>query len=142
MLSTEATSLIAWWGASLSTLLAFVKLWELWRDRFRLEIGYHFVGNEEIGNSILIRNLAARPIILSFWEVLYSAGHWPRRTFEGVAYTDHDSGDLRIEPHSTLELHFAEQNYFSWGHNALKGRKIYIRLHIAGRKPVLKQVYP
>ncbi|MCE1240492.1 MAG: hypothetical protein LWW83_11270 [Azonexaceae bacterium] len=142
MPSTEAPSLIAWWGAGLSTLLAIVKLWELWRDRFRLEVGYNFAGNAEVGNTILIRNLSGKPIILSFWEVLYVSGYWPRRKFEDIAYPDHDSGDRRIESHSTLELHFAEQDYFSWGHKALKGRKIFIRLHFAGRKPILKKVYP
>lgn len=142
MPSTEAPSLIAWWGAGLSTLLAIVKLWELWRDRFRLDVGYNFAGNVEDGNTILIRNLSGKPIILPFWEVLYVSGYWPRRKFETVAYQDHDLGDRRIEPHSTLKLHFTEQNYFSWGRKALKGRKIFIRLHIAGRKPILKQVYP
>lgn len=142
MPSTEAPSLIAWWGAGLSTLLAIVKFWELWRDRFRLEVGYNFAGSVEVGNTILIRNLSGKPIILSFWEVLYGSGHWPRRKFGAVTYPDHDSGDRRIEPHSAFELHFAEQDYFLWGPRALKARKIFIRLHIAGRKPILKRVYP
>ena len=142
MPSTEAPYLIALWGAALSTLLALVKLYELWRDRFRLEVGYSFTGSVEIGNTILIRNISSKPLILSCWEVLYGSGFWPRRRFEIIAYPDHDSGDTRIDPHSTLELHFSEQDYFSWGHKALKGRKIFIRLHIAGRKRTLKQVYP
>lgn len=142
MPAAEAPSIIAWWGAGLSTLLAIVKLWELWRDRFRLEIGYSFTSEAQIGNTVLIRNLSGKPIILSFWEVLYSGGHWPRRKFEAIAYPNHDSGDRRIEPHSTLELHFAEQDYFSSSHKALKGRRIFIRLHVVGRKPILKAVYP
>jgi hypothetical protein len=142
MPTTEAPSLIAWWGAGLSTLLATVKLWELWSDRFRLEVGYNFAGSVEVGNTILRRNLSGKPIILSFWEVLYVSGWCSRRKFESVAYSDHDSGDQRIESYSTLELHFAEQDNFSWGHKALKGRKIFIRLHIAGRKSILKRVYP
>jgi hypothetical protein len=142
MNSGEMSPLIAWWGAGLSTLLAIVKLWELWRDRFRLEIGYSFAGDETVGNSILIRNLSSRPLILSYWEVLYCSGRWPLRKFQDIACAEHDSGDRRIEPHSTLELHFAESDYFSWGHKALKGRRIYIRLFVAGRRPILKLVYP
>lgn len=142
MSATETSTLIAWWGAGLSTLLAIVKLWELWQDRFRLDVDYNFAGDASIGNSILIRNLSSRPLILSYWEVLYCSGRWPRWKFEGIAYADHDAGDQRIEPHSTLDLHFSEDNYFSWGHKALKGRRIYIRLHLAGRKPILKLVYP
>ena len=139
---TDTSSIIAWWGAGLSTLLAIVKLWELWRDRFRLEVGYNFASLESVGNTILIRNISSRPLILSYWEVLYCSGRWPRREFQDIAYADHDSGDRKIEPHSTLELHFAEENHFSWGHKALKGRRIFIRLHVAGRKPILKLVYP
>ena len=142
MTASEISPLIAWWGAGLSPLLATVKLWELWRDRFRLEVGYSFAGDENVGNSIHIRNLSSRPLILSYWELLYCSGRWPLREFQDITCADYDSGDRRIEPHSTLELHFAEENYFSWGHKTLKGRRIYIRLIIAGRRPILKLVYP
>lgn len=142
MAGNEAPSLIAWWGAGLSTLLALLKLWELWRDRFRVEVGYNFAGDAEIGNAILVRNLSGKPIILSFWEVLYGSSRWPFRKFEDVAYPDHDFGDQKIEPHSSLKLHFSEERHFSWGHKVLKGKKIFIRLHIAGRKPIIKRVYP
>jgi hypothetical protein len=67
------SSLIAWWGAGLSTLLAVVKLFELWRDRFRVDVSYNFTGNESIGNEILIRNLSSRPLILAYWELLLLA---------------------------------------------------------------------
>jgi hypothetical protein len=121
MSANEAQSIVAWWGAVLSTLLAIVKLWELWRDRFRLEIGYNFTGKEEEGNTIIVRNLSGKPVILSWWEVLYVSGRWPRRKFEDAAYPDYDAGDERIEPHSSLQLHFVENNHFAWGHKALKG---------------------
>lgn len=133
---------LALWGAILSTLLAVVKLWEMWRERFRLEIGYNFTDNIEIGNAILLRNLSGKPIILSYWELLQSSGNWPRKVLTDIAYPDHDAGDRRIEPYSTLELSFAEQNYFEWSRKALKGGKLLIRLHIAGRKPILQTVYP
>ncbi len=142
MPTAEISTLIAWWGAGLSTLLAIVKLWELWRERFRLDVAGTFASDASVGNSILIRNLSGRPVILSFWEVLYCSGRWPRRRFECIECADYDSGDRRIEPHSTLELHFAEANHFSWGHKILNGRRIFIRLYVAGRKPILKLLYP
>lgn len=142
MPATEMSSLIAWWGAGLSTLLAIVKLLELWQDRFRLEVDYNFASDENVGNTILVRNLSSRPLLLSYWEVLYCNGRWPRRKFQDVSCPDHDYGDRRIEPHSTLELRFAEADYFFWGHKALKGRRIFIRLHVAGRGEILKLVYP
>lgn len=142
MVLDSPTTLIAWWGAGLSTLLAIIKVWEIWRDRFQLDVSYNFRSDGSIGNEVLIRNLAARPFILSYWELLYCSGRWPRRKFEPIEYRDHDAGDSRIEPHTTHTLLFADERHFSWGHKMLKGRKIYIRIHIAGRKPVLRLVYP
>lgn len=142
MSATESGSaLIAWWGAGLSTLLAIVKIFELWRDRFRVYVSYNFTGDESIGNEVIIRNLSSRPLILTYWELLYCSGRWPRRSFELLESADFDSGDRRLEPYATHTLQFAEENYFSWGNKALNGRRIFIRLHVAGRKPILRLVY-
>lgn len=134
-------TLIAWWGAGLSTLLALVKFYELWRDRSRLEVSYNFTSSKTIGNEVLIRNLSNHPLILTYWELLYCSGRWPRRTFESVETAEHDDSDYRIEPHATLRLRFADARHFDWGPIALNGRRIYIRLHIAGRRPRLHFVY-
>jgi hypothetical protein len=90
------SKLVAYWGAGISTILGGIKLWEIWRDRFRLDVDYNFAGNEEVGNKILLRNLSGRPIIISYWELFYSSGRWPRRKFEGIQYRDHDAGDTRV----------------------------------------------
>ncbi|MDO8826611.1 hypothetical protein [Methylophaga sp.] len=135
------SSLIAWWGAILSTVLAVVKLFELWRDRDRVGVSYNFTGNESIGNEILIRNLSSRPLILAHWELLYCSGRWPIRKFKSFESAEFDAGDRKLEPYATHALHFSCANYFSWGHKALNGRRIFIRLHIAGRKPLLELVY-
>lgn len=140
--ASEMSIYVALWGAVLSTLLAVVKIWEIWRERFRLEIGYNFSDNIVVGNKIILRNLSGKPIILSYWELLHCTGNWPRKVLTSIAYPDHDESDRRIDPYSTLELSFTEQNYFEWGRKALRGGKILIRLHIAGRKPILQVVYP
>jgi len=36
--------IIALWGAGLSTLLAFIKVWEVWSSRRRIEVSYSFIG--------------------------------------------------------------------------------------------------
>ncbi|MGA4246943.1 hypothetical protein ACI2VH_13885 [Ralstonia nicotianae] len=105
-------------------------------------MGYNFASNAEVGNEIYIRNLARHAIILSFWELQYRSGRWPREKVEAFIYADHDTGDIRIEPHSSCTLSFQEEQHFDWGHKALKGRHIYIVLHIAGRKPQRLLVYP
>ncbi|MCB1650199.1 MAG: hypothetical protein H7A05_08050 [Pseudomonadales bacterium] len=142
MSSEAASNFLAYWGAGLSTLLAAVKLFEAWKNRFRIDVSYNFAGDMNVGNKIYIRNLSSHPIIIEYWEILYCSGRWPRRKFDAIAYPDHDINDQRIEAHSTCTLHFSEENYFPWGHKALQGRRIFIRLHIAGKKSLLKKVYP
>lgn len=94
-------SFVAWWGACLSTILAVVKLWELWRDRFRISVSYHFTSDPELGNEIFIRNLAQHPIILSHWEVLLVSRHPPFRKVSVIVEPSPEIRDFRIEPHST-----------------------------------------
>lgn len=137
----ESQSLIALWGAALSTLLAVLKLWEFWRKRFRVEVGSTLRGGASLGNTIRIRNLSGEPIIVSSWEVLYVKGYWPFRKFQEIASPDHDSCDCRIEPRSTFELNFNGQDFFSWSHESLQGRRIFIRIYIAGHGSVLKLVH-
>jgi hypothetical protein len=137
----EPSTLAAWWGATFSTVLTILKVLEFWRDRFQLDVSYNFTGDENIGNQVLIRNLSARAFILSDWELLYGTGRWPRRKFKTIEHCDHDVGDIRIDPHTTHTLRFAEERHFSWDNETLRGRKIYIRLHIAGHKPILRVVY-
>ena len=132
---------IAWWGAGLSTLLAIIKLWELWRDRFRLQVGYNFRGNEDLGNEVIIRNLSTRPVVLTYWELLYCTGRFPCRTFEAFRDPGADAEDIQIAPHTSYALTFSEQNHFDWGVSALNDRAIYVRLHLAGRWPILRKVY-
>ena len=134
-------SFLAWWGAGLSTLLAAVKLWELWRDRFRLDIGYSFTGSPDIGNEIHIRNLSGTPIILGYWELFYRPHLWPIKKDCSIDSPGADACDIRIEPHSSKTFSFREMDHFNWGWKAMKGRRIYIRLYIAGRRPLTKRVY-
>lgn len=136
------SNFIAWWGAGLSTLLAVVKLAELWRDRFRVEVSYAFNSLPEDGNRVMIRNLTGRPLILTYWELQYGTGAWPRRKYEPLQSPDHDHGDVRIDPHSTRTLTFAYGDHFDWGVKALRGRSIWVRLYIAGRRPFLRRLYP
>jgi hypothetical protein len=139
----EATGInyIAWWGAGLSTLLAIVKLWEILKSRFRVDVGYNFTSEPEIGNNILVRNLSSNPIILEYWELHYGSYWWPFRKFEKFESPDFDTNDLQIQPHSSYKFSFTGRYYFDSSPQTLKGRKIYLKLYIAGRKPFYKKVF-
>jgi hypothetical protein len=134
--------LIAMWGAGLSTFLACIKLWELWSARRRTEVSYGFNGLPEIGNDIIIRNLSDKPMILTYWELLFCK----RKNLRWVTYKNEnpaeDTHDICIPPHSSKVINFSGADYFNWGHKALGGKRLYLNLHIAGkRNPVKHLVY-
>ena len=135
--------IIAFWGAGLSSLLALIKVWELWTSRQRVEIVCYFDGRPEVGNDIIVRNISDKPIIITYWELLFCE----RKRFKWVAYRNEnpaeDTCDICIQGHSSTKFNFSGQDYFSWGHKALDGKRLYFNLYIAGkRKPVKRLIYP
>ena len=134
--------LLALWGALLSTLLAAVKLWELWSSRLRVEVSHNFTGSESIGNEVIIRNLGSRPFLITYWELLWRQRSFIRWKQSHSIGADEYNEDIKVGPHSSIKLTFREENHFDWGASALRGRTIFIRLYIAGKsKPILRKVY-
>jgi len=131
-------SFLALWGAVLSTVLAIIKIYELWRDRFRIEVSYSFTSDRNRGNKVFIRNLSSKAVILSYWELMDLEKSWPLKQFHSFSSPEDEAQDVRIDPLSSYTLSFTELDNFVWG----SYKKIYIRLHIAGRrKPIVKKVY-
>jgi hypothetical protein len=141
--STSAFGLaLSSWGAVVSTALAGIKAWEVWRDRFRVELNYSFTGSADHGNRISIHNLSVQPLILTHWELLYGNRNARERGLEHIYSSDFESPPRTIDSHATLDLLFTGEQHFEWGVDFLKGRSVYLRMHFAGRKPVLRLVYP
>jgi len=133
---------LAVWGAALSTILAAVKFWEIWRNRIRVEVSHNFTGIPDVGNQVIIRNLSGTPLLITYWELLWrhkSGLGWKQSKSTGP---DEYFEDLKLGGHASIKLVFRNQDYFDWGVSALGNDRIYIRLHIAGKaKPVLRKVY-
>ena len=136
------TNPIALWGAVLSTILAVIKGWEIWKGRSRVEVSYNFTGNDDIGNEVIIRNLGSTPIIITYWELVWlqrDLFHWKQSHSIGP---EEIAADIKLAAHSSTKLTFQGQNGFDWSVSALKGRKIFIRLHLAGKfRPTMRKVY-
>ena len=133
---------IALWGALLSTVLAAIKIMEWWRDRNRLEIDFSSTTSESIGNSIVIRNLYAKPIIIKHWELFLAHDRRGKQASEAIESADFDSGDQIVGPNASIVWTFCDDHYFSTSDKALKGRSVYLKLCIAGRKPMTRKLYP
>jgi hypothetical protein len=135
--------MIAGWGALLSTALAAIKIWELWRDRHRIDIGYSFCSDEEHGNTITIRNVSGRPLILCYWELQVRHGYWPCWRYNTFRTPEPDEvNDYRLEPYSSHPLVFTESEHFDYETVAPSGGPLYLRLHFAGRRPTRLIAYP
>lgn len=137
----QSFNYVAWWGAGLSTLLALLKLWEMWRNRFRLDVGYNFTGDINVGNEIYIRNLSSKPVILSHWELFYRPYVWPFRKDKMIEDSGPFGSDNTIEPNSSITLSFCEEQHFNWSAKVMRNQRICIRLYAAGHCQVVKKVY-
>lgn len=128
----DLSLILAIWGAGLSTLLGAVKLWETWQARFRIEVGASLTGSVELGHTISVRNLSDRQVILSHWEVVVLNGRWLGRGETCLVSADEYTRDVLIPANSNTQLEFRDFDSFSWG----TGKRLYIRLWFAGRRPV------
>lgn len=140
-MNTVSSVVVAAWGAILSTLLAGIKIWELWRDRHRIDVGYSFTSDRNQGNTITLRNVSARPLILSYWELQYGKGRWPFKRSDTFQWPEHDESDTKIDAYSSFSLRFTAAEHFDWGSTVLQGRDLYVRLHFAGRRPTTRLAY-
>lgn len=134
-------TIIAWWGAVLSTILALIKFYEMWVARFRVNVGYSFISRSDMGNKIIIRNLTDRPFILTDWKLVWRKGAWPFHKDTYISGPDEFFFDTRISPCSSHELSFTETEHFDTRYKEARGRRILIELRIAGRWRFMKKVY-
>jgi len=138
----EGVDPLAAWGAALSTILAVVKFWEIWRNRTRIEVSYNFTGSPDIGNEVIIRNLTGTPILITYWELLWRHKSWFRWKQSKEISPNESFEDLKLGGHSNIKLTFREQDHFDWGSSAVGNDRIYLRLQIAGKtNPILRKVY-
>ena len=140
--SLDLKDLMAVWGGLLSTGLAVIKFFEWWRDRDRLDISFGSSTSVEHGNQIQIRNLSNRPIIVKHWELFFAFDPKGKSDCEFVESADYDDGDLTIAAHSSKQWNFCEARYFSTSDKHRRGRSIFLRLCIAGRKDLTAKLYP
>ncbi|MCZ8158379.1 MAG: hypothetical protein O9256_00550 [Rhizobiaceae bacterium] len=132
---------LAVWGAGLSTLLACVKLHELWRDRFRLEIDYDFSSDREFGSKITIRNISSRPVTITYKELLIGRSFPFFRGLMEVPGTNEEPYDISIPAHSSETISYQGESHFSISGDQLAGKSLFLKVWIAGRKPMLLLVY-
>ena len=101
---------------------------EAWQNRIRVDVTGVFTDVPDIGHTVRIRNIGAKPVVLKNWEI--QRGRALRRNHvESLdAISAGDLHDNVIEPMCATTLRFKEAYYFRAGPN------LSIRLWFAGRK--------
>lgn len=122
--------ILATWGAILSSILAGIKLWEVYQNRFRIKIVFNS-GYQE--HSIVIANLSSKPINIMYFG-LYKVD--VKKKIHDIDTGMEEGCNILIPSHNTTTLTFKEQYYFSLKADS----KLFLTLHIIGRKPTKKQI--
>ena len=61
-----------------------MRAWEFWKDRFHINVRAMQTGNYELGNTVWIRNLSGKPVIVEYWEAFPDRRRHPGCRCPGV----------------------------------------------------------
>jgi hypothetical protein len=130
--------ILAIWASCVSTTLAGIKILEVWRDRLRLTTSYDFAAPGHGGNKIIIENPSKTPVMISYWELLWIKRQLFRRETTGGRFPPEEGYcNITIPAHGRHILRFEDSEYFEWGASAISKGKLYLKLHVVGRRKAL-----
>lgn len=144
MITFDVINFLAILGGTLSSIFAFIKIYEFWKKRPRLCVTYHLTGSPDIGNTITIENPSDHSFIINYWELVWKnrLKFWLKDELCMSPDLDYGFQNFTIEPHSSHPIHFMDQYHFKWGASTIDKGKLYIKLSISGReKPLQLLVY-
>ena len=121
------TEWLALWGALLSTFLGALKALEVWKGRFRIDVGCMLTSSSELGKHGDDKELGQQAS--PSWNTgscCGRSGRWPRRTESVFDSPGEYATDIHIAPGSSCPLQFVGPDHFDWGVRALRGRRIFI----------------
>ncbi|MFA0080369.1 hypothetical protein AB4427_19975 [Vibrio artabrorum] len=136
-MSSDFSVWLSAWGAILSTVLAFLKIKETYNNRFQIGVSHVFRSEPREGNDISIQNLSGTPVLLTYMEVYYRPkGFFSFIRSKKYIWSPEDRMlNQKIEPHSEETYYFYDGDYFTWNN-----KKIYVKLHFAGKDVIEKRV--
>lgn len=116
-----------------------VKIYEILRERPRIDTKAIFrIGVPNIGHDITIFNLTKNPIQIKHFNLIWRTKRLlTKTTWKEVDIFDDEDLGFTIEPYKNESIHFKDQCYFSFSRPNSKA-KLYLDLHLAGGKRILK----
>ena len=108
---------------------------------FRLEINRSLTGSAEFGNKVKITNLSDTPITINYYRLVFikrtGVFGWSKKEVDEKVM-DIDSDGFKVDSHSSVTLHFINEDHFDWGNQVTYYDEIYLHLYIAGKKQIFK----
>jgi hypothetical protein len=132
------TITIALWGALVSTSLAVVKLWEIWRDRRRLSTTYAFSSHPKHNQKIFIANLSKDPLMLTLIELYQSQKKMFRRKKTRLLAPDKIIHAVVIPSKSFYTIEYSEEDNFPDPFKNDEWNHLFLELHVAGERKAIK----
>jgi hypothetical protein len=139
MIELSLTSLLAAWGALLSTVLGAIKIVEFKRTFTKLETTWVLRGDEYEGNDVLLINRSSSPVLIIHFDIVRAKRTGLKWQVTRTEFSLEDSHvNIRIEPHAAHSLTFSEGDHFDWSWRLIENfGKLYFRVWLAGRKQPL-----
>ena len=135
------TLLLAIWGAGLSTLLAGIKIWQVYFDRKRIKVNYLLKKDPLAGDKIIIHNLSKSAVIIEHWELLWVLRRlFFRKKIVPIQIFNDEDRYLNLDPNSIQHLNFNGQYHFNWNPEIENNVRLFIKLRVTGRKGFLLKV--
>lgn len=126
---------VALYAAGLSTVLLFIKIYEMWTARFRLDT-YLAVDGPDEDKKVVLTNLSAKAVHITHFEMYWAADRWSKKNYIYKEYDLYEN--VQIGAYCVKTLLFREQDYFKLE----RDKKLFIKLYIAGKKyPKTQRLY-
>jgi len=120
------------WGAGLSTILATVNLYSVYKSRTRFSTSYYFDGLAGNADKIVIYNIGKVDIIINDYKLFFSSRRFFAKKEYLPDYSEPDIISIQVKANDKCILIFNEPD----GINLKKigNRNLYLELRIVGKR--------
>ena len=124
------------WGAGLSTVLAVVHLFSVYRSRTRLSTSYYFDNLEGSADKIIIYNIGKVDIIINDYKLFFAGNRYFGKKDYLDPYSPEDLITIHIKANDKSVLTFAEPDRINLRKQG--NRSFYIELSLVGKRGTKK----
>lgn len=126
-----------------ASIQPIIRIFELRRDRHRIEVSYTQTEYPDQWYVIVLKNPYSRPVMVDWWRLIWITPRlfWKSKIENADQFADEDL-HCNLSPGQEKEFELSEQYAFNWNPKSKPNASLYIELSISGmKKPIQKLVY-